>query len=82
MRKPGQPHKGWKKAAQHKFRTSRPNKGKTMNVLNDNVSQDVPVQAEQFVIAHDAEGNEIRIPVEGEVQTVQDREFSDVPAGN
>lgn len=58
-----------------------------MNVLNDHVSADVPVEAvisdvKHFVVTKDSEGNEVRVPVEGPVSTVQDKEFSDDAAGN
>lgn len=56
-----------------------------MNVLNDNVSADVPFEAgevKHFVIVKDAEGNDVRVEVEGPVATVQDREFSNDTAGN
>lgn len=57
-----------------------------MNVLNDNVSADVQEQAlidtKHFIVSTDAEGNEVRIEVEGPVSTVQDKEFSDDVAGN
>lgn len=72
----------------HVLGSHEPNKGNKMNVLNDNVPADVPLQAlevtdvKHFIVKKDAEGNEIRIPVEGPVSTVQDREFSDDAAGN
>lgn len=67
--------------------STEPNKGKKMNVLNDHVSADVPVEAgisdvKHFILTQDAEGKEVRIEVQGPVSTVQDKEFSDDAAGN
>lgn len=58
-----------------------------MNAINDKLAADVPFQADisdvkHFIVTKDAEGNEVRIEVEGPVSTVQDREYSDNPAGN
>jgi len=52
--------------------------------MNDNISNDVPtdVQEQTFVTLQGPEGQEIRLPIEGETVVVQDTEFSDEPVGN
>lgn len=49
-------------------------------IVND-MAANVPFEAEALTIFNE-DGALVSIPVEGEVQAVQDAEFSDVPAGN